>query len=166
MARLVLKHNRDAAPLVLAGTMKLAVAYAEAVVRRDRVASHGDRFERLTAAAPDLAAKVVDEELTLDEAEHEPSRTRRTPPADQLPTGSAPGPRSARADRLDAQQLVLVDRCPGDPPSAPTSITRSAPASTWTSTAAMPASLMQPNGHHPRGSCSIPPSFGSQRPIT
>ena len=69
-ARLVLKYNRDAAPLVLAGTMKLAVAYAEAVVRRDRVASHGDRFERLTAAAPDLAAKVVDEELTLDEAEH------------------------------------------------------------------------------------------------
>jgi hypothetical protein len=67
-ARTVLHFSRPLAEAVLAGTHKLDAAYD--VARRGEQAGDEEqqRFAELRAAHPDLAIKVTEEDITLDEA--------------------------------------------------------------------------------------------------
>ncbi len=65
----VIDHAPDLAPLVIAGSQTLHAAHEEATTRRDASQSEQSRMDRLSDGAPDLAAQVTEERLTLSEAE-------------------------------------------------------------------------------------------------
>jgi hypothetical protein len=68
-ARTVLRYAPDLLDPVRSGAMSLNKAYEEARIRKGRAETHEARFESLKADAPDLAEMVVEEKLTLEEAE-------------------------------------------------------------------------------------------------
>lgn len=78
-ACIVLQHAPDLAASVLAGSISLDNAYEEARIRKGRAETHESRFHKLKVDAPDLAEMVVEEKLTLEEAEAaERERAERT----------------------------------------------------------------------------------------
>lgn len=78
-AVIVLKHAPDLANSILAGSISLDNAYEEARIRKGRADTHESRFNALKSAVPDLAEMVVEEKLTLEEAEAaERERAERT----------------------------------------------------------------------------------------
>lgn len=68
-ARTVLHHASDLADSVRSGSLSLDNAYEEARQRKGQADTYESRFNRLKAAAPDLAEMVVEEKLKLEEAE-------------------------------------------------------------------------------------------------
>jgi hypothetical protein len=68
-ARFILRHAPDLASQVRAGHLSLDNAHEEARVRKGRSDTYDSRFNALKAAAPDLAELVVEEKLTLEEAQ-------------------------------------------------------------------------------------------------
>lgn len=68
-ASIVLHHAPDLTASVIAGHISLENAYEEARIRKGRADTHESRFNALKEAAPDLAEMVVEERLTLEEAE-------------------------------------------------------------------------------------------------
>jgi ParB-like nuclease domain len=69
MARLVFAQTPEIAQMVLGGERALDLAYKDAVAIRERKKTSRARLDTLKADFPDLAAKVVDETLSLEEAE-------------------------------------------------------------------------------------------------
>jgi hypothetical protein len=67
-ARIVLKHTPDAAQTVVSGAVKLADAYDAAIETRDKEATKDDSLQQLRARDAELADKVVEGDLSLDEA--------------------------------------------------------------------------------------------------
>ena len=67
-ARVILKHAPDLAHQVLQGSEKFDVAYKAANLLKVDAATHDAQLADLRERHPDLADKVADEELTLDEA--------------------------------------------------------------------------------------------------
>jgi hypothetical protein len=68
-ASTILRHAPDLSDAVLMGHLSLDNAYEEARIRKGRAETYEARFNALKAAAPDLAEMVVEEKLTLEEAE-------------------------------------------------------------------------------------------------
>lgn len=68
-ARFVLRYASDLGDPVIKGSISLENAYEEARIRKGRAETHEARFERLKAAAPDLAEMVIEERLGLEEAQ-------------------------------------------------------------------------------------------------
>jgi hypothetical protein len=64
-ARTVLRYAPEYKAAVLAGGKKLSDAYDEAVKRRDAGNTDAEQMEWLKSVAPELAAKVAEEDLTL-----------------------------------------------------------------------------------------------------
>lgn len=65
----VLDHTPGLLPLVASGGMKLAEALRDATTAAQRADNDDDRWAALAESAPDLAAQVREETLTLAEAE-------------------------------------------------------------------------------------------------
>jgi hypothetical protein len=63
-----LRHSRDLAEGVIKGSISLDEALAKVEEQKQQASSAEARLERLRAAAPDLAARVADENLSVDEA--------------------------------------------------------------------------------------------------
>jgi hypothetical protein len=77
--RFILHHASDLADNVINGSLSLDNAYEEARIRKGRADTHESRFNALKEAAPDLAEMVVEEKLSLEEAEvAERERAERT----------------------------------------------------------------------------------------
>ena len=68
-ASIILHHAPDLTASVIAGHLSLDTAYEEARIRKGRADTYEARFNALKAAAPDLAEMVVEEKLTLEEAQ-------------------------------------------------------------------------------------------------
>jgi hypothetical protein len=68
-ARFVLCYGPELAESVINGSISLDNAYEEARIRKGRSETHESRFNALKAAAPDLADLVVEDKLTLEEAQ-------------------------------------------------------------------------------------------------
>ena len=66
-ARSVLRHSRDLADSVVKGSISLDAALAQVEELRQQTNSTDAKLARLHATAPDLAARVADENITLDE---------------------------------------------------------------------------------------------------
>jgi hypothetical protein len=69
MARTVLRWAQEMAPIVLAGAESLDKAYAAATDRKLAAEAPIKRLDALRARDPDLADKVVEESLSIDDAE-------------------------------------------------------------------------------------------------
>jgi hypothetical protein len=68
-ASTILRHAPDLSDAVLMGHLSLDNAYEEARIRKGRAETYEARFNTLKVDAPDLAEMVVEEKLTLEEAE-------------------------------------------------------------------------------------------------
>jgi hypothetical protein len=78
-ASVVLNHAPDLSNAILMGHLSLDNAYEEARIRKGRAETYEARFNALKATAPDLAEMVVEEKLSLEEAEAaERERAERT----------------------------------------------------------------------------------------
>lgn len=67
-ARFVLRYAPDIADEVVAGTLSLPDAYAEATRRRDAARNFEERLEFLRDEAPDLATEVGEDRLAIEQA--------------------------------------------------------------------------------------------------
>jgi hypothetical protein len=66
-ARLILRQSRDLAESVIKGANSLDAALVQVEELRQQASSTEAKLARLQSAAPDLAARVADENITLDE---------------------------------------------------------------------------------------------------